>query len=91
MDKKLKKLLSENENLIHTEAIKVVSHVQREQDGWIINTLMLEDVSTPFKFKRKKKYKALADQQVNITYYSDTEMVAGFEIDVMNIVRIKIA
>jgi hypothetical protein len=91
MDKKLKKLLSENDNLIHTEAIKVVSHVQREQDGWLINTLMLEDVSTPFKFKRKKRYKTLVGQQVNITYYADTESVAGFEIDVMNIVRIKVA
>lgn len=91
MDKKLKKLLADNENLIHTEAIQVVSHVQREQDEWFINTLMLADVSTPFKFKRKKRYKNLADKRVNITYYPATETVAGFEIDIMNIVRIKIA
>jgi len=91
MDKKINKLLKAHDKLIHTEAIKVVSHVQREDDEWIINTLMLENISAPFKYKRKKRYKSLVGQQVNITYYCGSENVAGFDIEVMNIVRIKIA
>ncbi|WP_286262648.1 hypothetical protein [Thalassotalea atypica] len=91
MNKKVNKLLEQHQKLVHTEAIKVVSHVQREQDDWMINTLMLENVSAPFKYKRKKRYKTLVGQRVNLTYYPDIETVAGFEIDVMNIVRIKIA
>lgn len=91
MDKKVNKLLKEHNKLIHTEAIKVVSHVQREEGDWVINTLMLENISAPFKYKRKKRYKTLVGQQVNITYYCGSENVAGFEIEVMNIVRIKIA
>ncbi len=91
MDKSVNKLLTSHDNLIHTEAIKVVSHVQREEDEWFINTLMLENVSAPFKYKRKKRYRPLIGQQVNITYYPTSEQVAGFDIEVMKIVRIKIA
>jgi len=85
------KLTSEHPELTHTEEIKVISHVQREADDWIINTLMLEDVNVPFKYKRKKLYKNLQGQRVNITYYPHTETVAGFDIEIMNIVRIKVA
>jgi hypothetical protein len=77
--------------LTHTENIKVMSHVQRENADWFLNTLMLENVSVPFKYKRKKRYKTLKDHSVNITYYADSELVAGFEIEVMNVVRVKIA
>jgi hypothetical protein len=45
----------------------------------------------PFKYKRKKQYKNLQGQRVNITYYPHTETVAGFDIEIMNIVRIKVA
>ncbi|MGL1957407.1 MAG: hypothetical protein OCD00_08855 [Colwellia sp.] len=86
-----KKLTDKHAELIHTENIKVLSHVQRESDEWIINTLMLSDVNVPFKYKRKKIYKCLQGQRVNITYYADSENIAGFEIEVMNIVRIKIS
>lgn len=85
------KLLKKHDKLVHTDNIKVTSHVQREADEWFINTLMLENINTPFKYKRKKLYRALTGQRVNITYYRDVEIIAGLEIEVMNIVRIKVA
>jgi hypothetical protein len=85
------KLTAAHKDLTHTDEIKVVSHVQREDDDWIINTLMLEGVTVPFKYKRKKLYKSLIGNRVNITYYTAIEKVAGFEIEVMNVVRIKIS
>ena len=91
MSKQVKQLLSSHENLIHTESIKVVSHVQRENGDWIINTLMLDNIDVPFKYKRKKHYRSLQGQRVNITYYPAKEQVAGFEMEIMNIVRIKVA
>jgi len=71
--------------------LKVTSHVQREKGEWIINTLMVEGCEVPFKYKRKRKYKSINGQRVNLTYYPDTETVAGIEMEVMNVVRIKIA
>jgi hypothetical protein len=85
------KLLQQHDKLVHTEQIKVVSHVQRVNDGWYLNTLMLDGVDVPFKYKRKKQYKTLQGQQINITYYPQTEFIAGFEIEVMNVVRVKLA
>jgi hypothetical protein len=88
------KLLSEHQELVHSEDIKVVSHVQRadrQDDEWFVNTIMLENIDVPFKYKRKKKYKSLTGQRVNITYYPDKEAIAGFEIEIMKIVRIKIS
>jgi len=86
-----KQLIDKHQNLTHTENINVISHVQRATDDWHLNTLMLENVAVPFKYKRKKIYKSLQGQRVNITYYPAQEKIAGFEIEVMNIVRIKIA
>ena len=83
------KLLKKHRNLIHTDGLKVASHVQRAKDGWYINTLMIEGVSAPFKYKRKERYQSLQGQRVNLTYYKDRENVAGFELEVMNVVRIK--
>ncbi len=85
------KLIEKHQSLIHTDNIRVISHIQRESNDWTLNTLMLENISVPFKYKRKKHYKSLKDNRVNITYYADIEIVAGFEIEVMNIVRIKIS
>lgn len=85
------KLLKKHQELIHTNDIKVESHVQREDGEWFINTLMLESISSPFKYKRKQLYKSLKGQRVNITYYRTSEQVAGFDIEVMNIVRVKVA
>lgn len=89
MKSPVKKLLDKHQQLIHSEMMKVVSHVQRESGEWIINTLMLEGIDVPFKYKRKKQYKNLQGQRVNLTYYPATESVAGFDVEVMNVVRIK--
>ena len=70
---------------------KVTSHVQRQAGEWIINTLMIEGCDVPFKYKRKQKYKDIKGQRVNLTYYPDTETVAGIEMEVMTVVRIKVA
>lgn len=85
------KLTQRHPKLTHTENIKVVSHVQREADEWQLNTLMLDGVDVPFKYKRKKSYKNLKGNRVNITYYPDSENIAGFDIEIMKVVRIKIA
>jgi hypothetical protein len=86
-----KKLLEKHQELVHSEEQTVLSHVQREVDEWFINTIMIKGTDVPFKYRRKKLYKSLLNQQVNITYYPTVEMVAGFEIEVMKIVRIKVA
>lgn len=86
-----KQLTDRHPKLVHTDNIKVISHVQRECDDWQLNTLMLDNINVPFKYKRKKLYKSLQGQRVNITYYPDTETIAGFDIEIMRIVRIKIA
>lgn len=85
------KLVKKHQNLTHSEMLKVVSHVQRESDGWYLNTVMVEGCDVPFKYKRQKKYKSLKGAKVNITYYPETEVVAGLEFEVMKVVRIKIA
>ncbi|MFD2231029.1 hypothetical protein [Alkalimarinus sediminis] len=85
------KLLKKNQNLTHSEMQKVVSHVQRDDDDWIINTVMIEGCDVPFKFKRKKQYKNLKGARVNLTYYPSSEKVAGIPFEIMNVVRIKIA
>lgn len=85
------KLTQRHPKLTHTENIKVISHVQRESDDWQLNILMLEGVDVPFKYKRKKRYKNLQGNRVNITYYPDNEKVAGFDIEIMKVVRIKVS
>jgi hypothetical protein len=91
MSKELKKLLKNHQNLIQSDDKKVTSHVQRLDGEWYINTLMIEGYDVPFKYKRQKKYKNLAGQRVNLTYYPDTESVAGFDMEVMRVVRVKVA
>ncbi len=85
------KLIKKHDALTHTDLLKVISHVQREKDDWFLNTLMIEGVSAPFKFKRKQQYKNLKGQRVNLTYYRGVEVVSGFELEVMNVVRIKVS
>lgn len=86
-----KKLLIKHPDLTHTDMAKVVSHVQRTQDDWILNTIMIEGCEVPFKYKRKKGYKNLKGQRINLTYYPSKESIAGMEFDFMKVVRIKIA
>ncbi len=83
------KLLKKNRQLIHADMQKVISHVQRETDDWILNTIMIAGQDVPFKFKRKRGYKNLTGASVNITYYPSSERVADIDIEVMNIVRIR--
>lgn len=85
------KLLKKHENLTHSDMMKVTSHVQREAGEWIINTLMLEGYDVAFRYKRKQKYKNLKGQRVNLTYYPSTENIAGIQMEIMNVVRIKIS
>ncbi len=84
-----KKLVEKNRNLVHSELMKVISHVQREKGEWILHTLMVEGCETPFKFKRKGNYQSLKGARVNMTYYSEQETVAGIEFEVMKVVRVK--
>jgi hypothetical protein len=84
-----RKLVSKNENLTHSELLKVVSHVQREEGEWILHSLMVEGCDVPFKFKRKGNYKSLKGARVNMTYYSEQKSVAGINFEVMKVVRIK--
>lgn len=85
------KLIKKHEKLTHSDMMKVTSHVQREAGEWIVNTLMLEDCHVPFRYKRKVMYKNLKGQRVNLTYYPTKENVAGIELEIMNVVRIKVS
>ena len=82
-------LLKSNQTLIHSSFQKVTSHVQREEDEWIINTLMIEGCDTPFQYKRKKLYQSLKGAQVDITYYCSKKEIGGLEFETFNIVRIR--
>ncbi|MFT6917123.1 MAG: hypothetical protein ACJAWL_003480 [Motiliproteus sp.] len=83
------KLTLKHPELTHSDGLRVVSHVQREAGEWFVNTLMIQDCEVPFKYRRKKRYQNLEGLQVNLTYYRGIEAIAGLEVDIMNIVRIK--
>ena len=85
------KLVKKHSALTHSDMMKVTSHVQREAGEWIVNTLMLEGCDVPFRYKRKQLYKNLKGQRVNLTYYPTNENVAGIQMEIMNVVRIKIS
>ncbi|MDO6445626.1 hypothetical protein Q4493_07540 [Colwellia sp. 1_MG-2023] len=89
--KNIKKLINKHQDLVHSENLKVISHVQREVDDWILNTIMIDNLDVPFKYKRKKLYQTLKGQRVNMTYYPSSESVAGFDIEIMNVVRVKVS
>ena len=89
ISKENKKLIERHPKLIYSQLQKVVSHVQREQGDWIINTVMLEGYDVPFRYKRKEQYKNLQGARVNLTYYATTENVAGFNMEIMNVVKIR--
>lgn len=84
-----RKLVENNDKLIHSELMKVISHVQREQGEWVLHSVMVEGCDAPFKYKRKSKYQSLKGARVNVTYYPVTEVVAGINFEVMKVVRIK--
>ena len=85
------KLLKKNEQLNQLDSVKVTSHVQRVNDDWFLNTLMLQGYDVPFKYKRKKKYRDLKGASVNLTYYPDSEQIAGMEFEFMKVVRVRLS
>jgi len=85
------KMLKRHPRLVHSEMLKVASHVQRDEGEWIVNTLMVEGHEVAFSYKRKRRYRDLTGQRVNLTYYPATKLVAGIEFEEMKVVRIKIA
>ena len=85
------KLLDAHRQLTHSTMQKVVSHVQREAGEWVLNTVMIEGCDTPFRYRRKQHYRSLQGQRVNLTYYRSSETVAGMTLEIMKVVRIKIA
>lgn len=87
----VEKLLDKHDNLTHSEELVVVSHVQRKDDDWLMNILLVEGSEVPFKFRRRKKYKNLTGARVNLTYYPMTEEIAGMEFEAMKVVRIKVS
>ena len=89
--KDTKTLLAKHQQLTQSDNLKVASHVQREDGDWYLNTLMLEGYTVPFKYKRKKPYRNLKGARVNLTYYPQIEDVAGFELETMKVVRIRVA
>ncbi|MFT6328253.1 MAG: hypothetical protein ACJAYN_000172 [Bermanella sp.] len=87
----LQTLLETHPNLVHSELCKVTSHVQREEDGWYVNTLLIINLDVPFIFKRRKKYKNLEGRVVNLTYYPEVKEIAGMQFETMKVVRIKVS
>jgi hypothetical protein len=83
------KLLEKNRQLNQLDMARVVSHVQREKDGWVLNTVMLDGYDVPFRYNRKKLYRSLQGARVNLTYYPQLEQVAGLDIEIMKVVRIR--
>jgi hypothetical protein len=90
-ERKKKQYLDAHPDLVHSDDMKVTSHVQRKDGEWIINTIMIEGYEVPFRYKRKKQYRNLEGARVNLTYYPTEESVAGIDFEVMNVVRITIA
>lgn len=86
-----KKLLGRHAQLVHSEGMKVTSHVQRQVGEWYLNTLMVEGCSAPFRYRRQEPYNNLKGQRVNLTYYPTTETVGGLSMEVMKVVRIRIS
>ena len=89
MPSSVDKLLRKNQQLNQLDFAKVTSHVQREDKEWLRNTLMLEGHDVAFKYSRRKRYRSLQGARVNLTYYPQIEQVAGMEVEVMQVVRIR--
>jgi len=85
----VKKLLKKHGQLNQLDLAKVVSHVQRETDDWVLNTIMLEGYDVPFRYRRKKRYKNLKGARVNLTFYPETRPIGGVDFEIMRVVRIK--
>ena len=89
MKSDVNKLLEKHRQLNQLAMARVVGHVQREKDGWILNTVMLDGYDVPFKYSRKRLYRSLQGARVNLTYYPQLEQVAGLDVEIMKVVRIR--
>ena len=85
----IKKLLSKHQQLNQLDMAKVTSHVQREKEDWVLNTIILEGYDVPFQYTRRKVYKSLAGGCVNLTFYPETKLIGGVEFETMKVVRIR--
>ena len=85
----VKKLLKRHRQLNQLDSAKVASHVQRETDDWVLNTIMLEGYDVPFLYRRKKNYKNLKGARVNLTFYPETKTIGGVDFETMSVVRIR--
>lgn len=83
------KLLEKHQQLNQLDGVKVASHVQRKSEGWVLNTIMIDGYDVPFKYRRKTAYRSLQGARVNLTYYPQKESIAGLDMEVMKVVRIK--
>ena len=84
-----KKLLKKHQKLNQLDMVKVTSHVQREKDDCVLNTIVLEGYDVPFQYTRKKVYRSLVGGQVNLTFYPTTKSIAGVDFEIMKVVRIR--
>jgi hypothetical protein len=89
--KTTKKLLAEHDQLTHSTMQKVASHVQRQDGDWILNTVLIEGLDVPFKYKRRKKYKSLKGACVDIIYYPEVETIARMEFKYMKVIKINLS
>lgn len=89
MNSEPEKLTKAHQELVHSDGMKVTSHVQRQAGEWIINTLMVEGCDVPFRYRRRERYRSLQGGRVNLTYYRASETVAGMQMEVMKVVRIR--
>ena len=80
-----------HKQLVYSDMLKVMSHVQRNDGDWILNTIMVEGYDASFRYKCRQTYKSIMGLRVNLTYYPSSETVGGVEFEVMNVVRIKFA
>ena len=83
-------MLQKHNQLVHCELMQVTSHVQRFNGECMLNTLMVDGYDCPFKYHRKYKYRNLKGKRVDLTYYPTIEVIAGFEVDIMKVVQIKV-
>ena len=83
------KLLKKHQQLNQLDMVRVVSHVQRDKDDWVLNTIMLDGYDVPFRYRRRTVYKSLKGARVNLTYYPETQSIAGVDFEMMNVVRIR--
>ena len=72
-------MIAKHQKLNQLYIVNVMSHVQREKDEWVLNTIMLEEYDVPFQYSRRKVYKNLAGARVNLTYYPETKSNAGVD------------